>query len=163
MFPYSLTCPYPSSTIRQSRRNVRLSLPRRQRQMDDREEQQIGQYRLIRHIGQGGFGKVYMGEHITLKTLVAIKVLPSDLAREEVDKFLAQVRIASAFNHPHIIRILEFGEENSTPFLVMDYAPNGSLRELHPRGTQLPLSTIVAYVKQIADALQYIHDQNMIQ
>ena len=130
--------------------------------MDDREGQQIGQYRLIRHIGQGGFGKVYMGEHITRKTTVAIKLLPSDLSREEVDKFLAQVRIASAFNHPHIIRILEFGEQNGTLFLVMDYAPNGSLRELHPRGTQLPLSTIVAYVKQIADALQYIHDQNMI-
>ncbi len=130
--------------------------------MDDREGQQIGQYRLIRHIGQGGFGKVYMGEHITLKTRVAIKLLPSDLSREEGDKFLAQVRIASAFNHPHIIRILEFGEENATPFLVMDYAPNGSLRELHPRGTQLPLTTIVSYVKQIADALQYIHDQNMI-
>jgi len=130
--------------------------------MDDREGQQIGQYRLIRRIGQGGFGTVYVGEHITLKTPAAIKILPSELSREEVDKFLAQVRIASTFNHPHIIRILAFGEENATPFLVMDYAPNGSLRELHPRGTQLPLTTIVSYVKQSADALQYIHDQNMI-
>ena len=130
--------------------------------MDDREGQQIGQYRLIRRIGQGGFGTVYIGEDTTNKSEVAIKVLPSDLSREELDKFLAQVRVASAFNHPHIIRILAFGEENGTPYLVMDYAPYGSLRELHPRGTQLPLSTIVSYLKQIADALQYIHDQNMI-
>ncbi len=130
--------------------------------MDDRVGQQIGQYRLIRQIGQGGFGRVYLGEDTTHNSQVAIKILLPALSRAELDKFLAQIHIAAAFNHPHIMRILAFGEENATPFLVMDYAPHGSLRELHPRGTRLPLTTIVSYVKQIADALQYIHDQNMI-
>jgi eukaryotic-like serine/threonine-protein kinase len=49
-----------------------------------------------------------------------------------------------------------------TPFLVMDYAPKGTLRQLHPKGQLLPLSTVVSYVKQIADALQYAHDEKYI-
>ncbi|HCI78980.1 MAG TPA: serine/threonine protein kinase, partial [Ktedonobacter sp.] len=60
--------------------------------------------------------------------------------------------------HPHIVRVLDFGVEDATPYLVMDYAPHGSLRTQHPRGTRLPLETIVSYVKQIASALQYAHD-----
>jgi len=130
--------------------------------MADQEWQQIGQYRIIQHLGQGGFGNVYLGKHVTTQTQVAIKIPSSELSREELDKFLAQVHAAASFDHPHIIHILEFGEQDSTLYLVMDYAPNGSLRQRHPRGTQLPLSTVVAYVKQIADALQYIHDRNLI-
>ena len=49
-----------------------------------------------------------------------------------------------------------------TPFLVMDYAPNGTLRQRHPKGTQLPLTTIVPYVKQVANALQHAHDEKLI-
>ena len=130
--------------------------------MTDHEWQHIGQYRLIQHIGQGGFGDVYLAASLTNQTQVAIKVLSSELTQEDVAKFMAQMRIAASFDHPHIIHILEFGEQGSTPFLVMDYAPNGSLRQRYPRGTQLPLSTIVTFVKQIADALQYIHDRNLI-
>src|SRR5207245_35647 len=50
----------------------------------------------------------------------------------------------------------------TTPFLVMDFAPNGTLRKRHPRGVPLPLSTIVSYVTQLADALQYAHEQKVI-
>jgi serine/threonine protein kinase len=64
--------------------------------------------------------------------------------------------------HPHIVRVLEFGVEGRIPSLVMDYAPNGTLRKLHPKGTSLALATIVTYVKQIADALQYAHDEKLI-
>ncbi len=64
--------------------------------------------------------------------------------------------------HPHIVRVLEFGVEGKTPFLVMDYAPNGTLRQRHARGAILPLETVVTYVKQIADALQYAHDEKLI-
>ncbi|GAC1656606.1 MAG: hypothetical protein NVS4B7_00710 [Ktedonobacteraceae bacterium] len=130
--------------------------------MADRIEQQIGKYQLIQHIGQGGFADVYVGQHIFLNTQVAIKVMHSELASEEAEKFLAQAHTISTLDHPHIVRILDFGIENNTPFLVMDYAPYGTLRQRHPKGTQLPLSTIITYVRQIADALQYVHDQNLI-
>jgi serine/threonine protein kinase len=64
--------------------------------------------------------------------------------------------------HPHIVRILDFDVEEGVPFLVMDYAPNGSLRQQHPKGTLLPLDTVVSYLKQVAAALQYAHDQQLI-
>jgi WD40 repeat protein len=66
--------------------------------------------------------------------------------------------------HPHIISILDFGIEDAsgTPFLVMDYAPHGTVRKRHPRGTQVPLTTIVPYVKQVASALHYAHEEHLV-
>src|SRR5205823_6390345 len=123
---------------------------------------QPGNYRLVELIARGNFADVYLGEHISLSTLAAIKVMHTELAGEEVEKFLTQARTFSGLNHPHIVRVLGFGVENNISFLAMDYAPNGTLRQLHPRGTRLPLSTVVSYVKQIVDGLQYVHDQNLV-
>jgi eukaryotic-like serine/threonine-protein kinase len=64
--------------------------------------------------------------------------------------------------HPHIIRVLDFGLESGAPYLVMAYAPNGTLRQLYPKGSILPLAKIVSYTIQIASALQYLHDQKLI-
>jgi serine/threonine protein kinase len=60
------------------------------------------------------------------------------------------------------VRVLEFGLEAHTPFLVMSYAPHGTLRQQYPRGTQLPLPTLISYTKQVADALQYAHHERLI-
>src|SRR6266581_9417041 len=124
--------------------------------------QQLGNYRIVQLIARGNFADVCLGEHNSLHTLAAIKILHTELSGEEVEKFLTQARTFSSLNHPHIVCVLDFGTENNTPFLAMDYAANGTLRQLHPRGTRLPLSTVVSYVKQIADALQYVHDQNLV-
>jgi serine/threonine protein kinase len=102
---------------------------------------------------------VYLGEHIHLKSQAAIKVLQSVLAR---DDFLTEARRLAQLNHPHVVRLLEFGIEGDVPFLVMEYAPNGSLRTRHPAGSQIPLETIVSYVKQVAAALQYAHEKKLI-
>jgi hypothetical protein len=60
------------------------------------------------------------------------------------------------------VRILHFGVKNEVPFLVMEYAPHGTIRDAHPQGIPLPLTKVVAYVDQIADALQYMHDRNLM-
>src|SRR5690348_12433039 len=130
--------------------------------MADRVGQQLGNYRLDRLLGQGGFAEVYLGEHIYLGTLAAIKVLRTELDSDEIEHFHAEARTIARLVHPHIVRVLEFGVENSTPFLVVDYAPNGTLRKRHARGVPLPLSTVVSYVRQIAHALQHAHDQKVI-
>src|SRR5437868_5297951 len=130
--------------------------------MRDREVQQLGNYRLIRLLGYGGFAKVYLGEHVHLKTQAAIKVLETQLADEEVKQFRYEGRLIAHLIHPHIVRVLDFGVEGTILFLVMDYAPNGSLRQRHPRGSRLPLVTVVTYVKQVAAALQYAHSQRII-
>src|SRR5205085_6238299 len=122
--------------------------------MADRVGEQFGSYRLVRLLGQGGFAEVYLSEHIYLDTPAAIKVLHTQLASDEVESFRAEARTIARLVHPHIVRVLDYGVEGKTPFLVMDYAPNGTLRKRYPKGVPLPLSTIVNYVNQIADALQ---------
>lgn len=130
--------------------------------MVNRVGQQLGNYRLVRLLGQGGFAEVYLGEHVYLETQAAIKVLQTQLAREDMEQFRLEARTIARLEHPHIVRVLDFGLEGSTPFLVMSYAPNGTLRTRHPKGTRVPLSTVVSYVKQIAPALQYAHEQRLI-
>src|SRR5437763_2505295 len=124
--------------------------------------QQLGNYRLISLLGHGGFADVYLGEHVYLRTQAAIKVLHTQLASEDVEKFRNEALTIAHPVHPHIIRVLDYDVENSIPFLVMDYAPNGSLRERHPKGTRLSPMVFMPYVKQVASALQYAHDQRLI-
>src|SRR6266851_2966701 len=130
--------------------------------MADRVGQQLGNYQLMRLLGEGGFAEVYLGEHIHLGTPAAIKVLHTQLTSDDVDQFRTEARTIARLIHPNIVRVLEFGIEGKTPFLVMDYAPNNTLRQRHPKGIVLPLSTIVSYVKQVAEALQYAHDEKLI-
>ncbi len=130
--------------------------------MADRSGQQLGNYRLIRLLGKGGFAEVYQGEHIYLKTPAAIKVLHTQLTSEDMDGFLNEARTIAHLVHPHIVRVTDFGIEGDTPFLVMDYAPNGTLRQRHPKGTRLPLSLIIPYVKQVSGALQHAHNEKLV-
>src|SRR5215472_3927239 len=130
--------------------------------MAERVGQQLGNYRLVRLLGQGGFAEVYLGQHVYLDTLAAIKILHARLASDDVEHFLTEARTVARLVHPHIVRVLEFDVKDSIPYLVVDYAPNGTLRKRHPRGVPLPLSTVVSYVTQVASALQYAHEQKVI-
>jgi serine/threonine protein kinase len=118
--------------------------------MADRSGQQLDTYRLIGLLGAGGYGEVYLAEHIYRKTQVAIKVLPQ-LAQDDLRGFLTEAR-TMRLKHPNIVQVLDFGVEERIPFIVMEYAPNGTLRQRHPKGTHVPLPAIVFYVKQVASA-----------
>jgi serine/threonine protein kinase len=138
------------------------NIPKEVVKVTDRLGQQLGNYRLVRLLGQGGFAEVYLGEHIYLKAYAAIKVLQARFADSEIQQFLTEAQTLVRLRHPHIVKVLEFGMEGNTPYLIMDYAPNGSLRQRHPRGVPLPSNTIVPYVKQVASALHYAHDQKLV-
>src|SRR5207244_5426759 len=130
--------------------------------MAERVGQHLGNYRLVSLLGEGGFAEVYLGEHVYLGTQAAIKILHTQLTSNELEQFRLEARTIAHLEHPHIVRVLDFGVEGKTPFLVMSYAPNGTLRQRHPKGIPLPLPTIVSYVKQIADALQYAHELKLV-
>lgn len=130
--------------------------------MSDRVGQQLGNYRIGRLLGSGGFADVYLGKQVYLDSLAAIKLLKTNLAEGDIEDFRSEAVTLVRLIHPHIVRILDFGLEGNTPFLVMDYAPNGTLRQRHQRGARLPLGTVVAYVNEVASALQFAHDQKII-
>lgn len=123
---------------------------------------QLGHYLLTRLIGQGGFANVYLGEHPVLKSQAAIKVLDMKLTSEDQQKFLAEARMLANLRHPHIIKVLDFGIKDDIPFLIMDYAPGGTMRQQCPKGSRLAPATILPYVKQIANALNYAHYRGLI-
>lgn len=123
---------------------------------------QFGNYQLIRLLGRGGFAEVYLGEHIHMETQAAVKVLTSELTPEEIAQFRNEARTIFSLEHPNIVRVLDYGLNGNIPYIVMNYAANGSLKKRHPRGTRVPLPTVVEYVRQIAAALQYAHDEKLV-
>lgn len=127
-------------------------------QIHDRINQHIGNYELKSFLGRGGFADVYLGQHIFLNTEAAIKVLRTQLRDKDLASFLQEARTIAHLTHPNIIHVLDFGTYEEVPFLVMEYAPHGNLRDHHPKGTLVELADVVSYVKQIAAGLQYAHD-----
>lgn len=130
--------------------------------MADLIGQTFGNYRLTALLGSGGFAEVYLGEHTRLGMQAAVKILHAHLAGEEAAHFQEEARTIAELIHPHIIRVLDFDVQENTPFLVLDYAPNGSLRQRHKKGEQVPLGLVASYVTQMAEALQYAHDRKRI-
>ena len=130
--------------------------------MAERIGERLGNYRLVRLLGSGRFADVYLAEQIYLNTLAAIKVLNTHLTAETMANFLNEARQLSQLDHPHILRVLDFGLAQERPYLVMEYAPGGTLRERHPRGSRVPLQAILSYVTDVAPALQYAHDQGLV-
>jgi serine/threonine protein kinase len=130
--------------------------------MNDRVGQQFGNYRLLQLLGQGGFAEVYLAEHVHIRTRVAIKILYGKVTAQDVQAFTQEAQTIASLRHPHILRVLDFGFSGTLPFLVMDYAPGGNLRDLHPSGSTLPLPTAIKYVNQISDALTYAHGRKLI-
>src|SRR5215470_17667799 len=130
--------------------------------MVDRVGQQFGNYRLVTSLGQGGFAEVYLGQHVRLTLQAAIKVLHTHLTGQEAEHFSQEAETIAKLTHPSIVRVFDYDLQDGIPFLVMDYAPNGSLRRHYPKGKVVPLAQIVSCVQQVAAALQYAHDHKFI-
>src|SRR5438876_3453710 len=130
--------------------------------MTDRVGQQLGNYRLLTLLGKGSFAEVYLGQHLRFNQQASIKVLHTHLTGTEAEHFQREAETIAALAHPGIIHVFDFDIEEGMAFLVMEYAPNGSLRRRHPKGELVPLPTLVSYVKQVADALQYAHEHKII-
>src|SRR5947207_2470821 len=130
--------------------------------MADRTGQQFGNYRLVSLLGAGGYAEVYLGQHVRFKQQAAIKVLHAYLSGQEAEHFQHEAETIATLAHPSIVRVFDFDVQDGVPFLVMEYAPNGSLRRRSPRGSIVPLPQVVSSVKQVADALQYAHEQKFI-
>lgn len=123
--------------------------------------ERVGDYLLVREVGKGTFSVVYLAQPVYLGTEVTIKALLKT-SPEERAALLAEAQKIATWHHPHIIHVITFSEHETLPYLVLQYAPNGTLKDRYPLGQAFPLATILPHVQQIADGLQYAHDRQTL-
>ena len=124
--------------------------------------QQLGNYRLVSLLGRGGFAEVYLSQHVRLRKQAAIKVLHTHLSPEEINGFQARPRRLLTSCIPISCASLTLMSPTASRFLVMDYCAHGTLRQRHTKGERVLLPTVVSYIQQVAEALQYAHDHKLI-
>lgn len=129
------------------------------------QDQIIGPYRLVEQIGAGGMGVVYRAYQLSMNRQVAVKLLPMQLALEGgyIERFKREASLAARLQHPHIVTILDYGfEDAGVCWLSMNYLQGGSLEARLRKDPSLTLEEIGTLLRQLAEALDYAHAQNVI-
>lgn len=128
-----------------------------------------GQYRLDSLLGEGGMGAVYRATHVGLAESVALKVVqlppgqPSKVEELFMKRFEREARVAFKFRHPNAVSVLDFGEDDGAPYLVMEFLEGQPLEdELSDREPLEPLERLVRIARQLADALVAMHNQSLV-
>lgn len=150
-------------------------------QLSPNTELQSGKYRIIRVLGQGGFGITYLAQNTLLERTVAIKeFFPKELCgRDNTShltlgtqnntetvarlraRFLREARNIARLDHPGIVHIHDVFEENNTAYYVMDYIDGENLNEMVKRDGPMPEETAIDYITRVGEALAYIHSRQM--
>ena len=144
---------------------------------------QGGKYRIVRFISSGGFGCTYEAEHVMLRKRLAIKEFfvkdfcnrdeetgsisvgtqsKTPLVERLMRKFIDEAVALSQMNHPHIVRVSDVFAENNSAYYVMDYIDGCSLDEKVKQRGRLPEHEALTYIRQAAEALDYVHSQNRL-
>jgi serine/threonine protein kinase len=128
--------------------------------------ERLGHYRILRPIEQGGMASVFLARDIHLQREVAIKVFLPQKDQERTSaffrRFTREAQIVARLDHPNILQVYDYGEQDGLAYLVMPYLAEGSLKHLLKARGRLPLSEALQIISQLLEALQYAHDQGLI-
>lgn len=121
-------------------------------------------YRLVSALGTGASAHVYLAEDVSLRRYVAVKVLQPVLANDSafLKRFRAEARSVASLNHPHVLRVFDWGEEDDTPYLVLEYLSGGTLRDLLDKGVHLSHAQAAKIGEQVAQGLAYAHARGLV-
>jgi predicted Ser/Thr protein kinase len=124
----------------------------------------FGTYKNLELIGRGGMAEVYKSTHPTLGTPVAIKVLPISLASQPDfrKRFIREAQIVTSLEHPHIVRVFDYGQQDDKHYMVMEYVSGRDLNDFLQTNGKLSLATCLPLIQQIARALDYAHAQGLV-
>lgn len=125
---------------------------------------QIRDYLIQSRLGEGGMARVYKAYHIRLRREAAIKVILSNIAHDAAfqARFEQEARLVANLDHPNIVSIYDFGEENGQTFLAMQYVGGGTLRQSLQSGRPLEIRRAIHYVLQMARALHHAHQHGIV-
>jgi tRNA A-37 threonylcarbamoyl transferase component Bud32 len=121
------------------------------------------QLEILQLLGQGGMGAVYKARQTKLDRLVAVKILPPEVARDPAfaERFTREAQALARLNHSHIVAVHDFGDVDGLYYFTMEYVDGHNLRHLLEAGA-LPAAQALAIVPQLCDALQYAHDEGLV-
>ena len=125
---------------------------------------QVGQYRLMEKLGQGGMGAVYKAFHTKLKRIVAIKLLPGyrQGSSQAVARFRREMEAIGRVDHPNIVRAHDANEVDGHFFLVMEFVEGVTLSSLVRRLGPMDVADSCEIVRQAAVALQHVHEHGLV-
>jgi serine/threonine protein kinase len=123
----------------------------------------ISHYKIVRTIGSGGMGEVFLAEDTRLKRKVALKMLPIESGADasKVARFEKEARAASALNHPHILTVYDVGEIDSCRYIVTEFVDGQTLRDYFSHG-RVPLQKALNIITDVANALSAAHDAGIV-
>ncbi len=123
-----------------------------------------GRYEIIDRVGGGGMAIVYKAKDILLNRVVAVKILRPQYAIDEdfVNRFRREAQAAASLSHPNIVSIYDVGVEGETHYIVMEYVEGSTLKEYISGQAPLPVQEAILITKQIAEALEHAHHNNII-
>ena len=122
-----------------------------------------GRYALERELGRGGMAVVYLATDLKQGRQVALKVFQPDVAAAMGPaRFQREVEIATRLEHPHILSLYDSGQANGLLYYVMPYVEEQSLRERLDREGQLPIEDALRLAREMAEALDYAHEQGVV-
>ena len=124
----------------------------------------LGPYKILRPIGQGGMGAVYLAEHTSLGRKVAVKVLTAEKAKDKLtlERFHREARAAAALDHPNIVRLHDISQGAGVHFLVMEYVDGNDLQTLMAQTGPLHFAQAAQYIAQAAAGLQHAHERGFV-
>ena len=127
----------------------------------------LGDYRILRPLGEGGMGKVYLAANQKDGMRVAIKVLPPSKATEgghSLIRFRREMELSRRANHPNLARTIDVGQVGNVHFMVLDYVPGESLYQLvkHPRGGPLRVPDAARFFLKVLDGLEAAHEAGLV-
>jgi serine/threonine protein kinase len=132
--------------------------------MNDLIGKTLGRYHIIEPLGQGGMASVYKAFDTTLERHVAIKIIRADIEMgnqsEFLKRFQREAKSLAQLDHPYILKVLDYGDQEGLPYLVMPFLEGGTLKE--KMGKPMPYSQAAALLTPIAEALDYAHKRNII-
>ena len=123
-----------------------------------------GRYRLDAQVGTGGMSTVYRAFDSTLERRVAIKLMHRDIAgdSDQLERFRREARAVAQLSHPHIVGVIDAGEEDGRPYIVFQYVEGETLKDRIRRMGRLPVTEAVAYAIEIARGLQAAHERDIV-
>ncbi len=123
-----------------------------------------GRYRLDAQIGHGGMSTVYRAFDTVLERQVAVKLMHRDIAHnpDQLERFRREARAVAQLNHPHIVQVIDAGEDEAMPYIVFEYVEGETLKDRIRRYGYLPIPESLAYAIEIARALSTAHDRNIV-